>query len=357
MKLTSIKLKNFRSYASCDVVFSPNVNSIVGKNAQGKTNLIEAIYFSCIGKSFRTSKEKELIKWGEEQCSISLCAKNEFREKKIDVLLQKSTKKSVRMDGISIRRIGDVLGEVPIVFFSPDELKLVKDSPEERRRFMNIDISQTNKRYFYLLSRYEKILDNRNKLLKSSPNKEVVLETIDIWNRAIAAAGIKIADERRKFIEQIAPFAEKANEFISNGEKLNVCYKGIEVKNEEEYIKKLEKSFEKDYKLGYTTFGPHRDDIDIFLNGVEVKSFGSQGQQRTAALSLKLAELEIIKQRTGDYPILILDDVFSELDEHRRRRLIKFTDRCQTFITTTDIAFTKDIANNILIENGEIVKK
>lgn len=356
MKLTSIKLKNFRSYASCEVFFSPNVNSIVGKNAQGKTNLIEAIYFACIGKSFRTSKEKELIKWSEENCNISLCAKNEFREKKLDIFLQKSAKKVVRMDGISIKRIGDVLGEIPIVFFSPDELKLVKDSPEERRRFMNIDISQTNKRYFYLLSRYEKILDNRNKLLKSTPNKEVVLETIDIWNKALAAAGLKITEERRKFIEQIAPYAEKANEFISNGEKLNICYKGIDAKSEEEYIKKLEKSFEKDYKLGYTTFGPHRDDIDIFLNGVEVKSFGSQGQQRTAALSLKLAELEIIKERTGEYPILILDDVFSELDEHRRRRLIKFTNRCQTFITTTDISFTKDIANNIIVEDGKILK-
>lgn len=356
MKLTSIKLKNFRCYASCEVFFSPNVNSIVGKNAQGKTNLIEAVYFACIGKSFRTSKEKELIKWGEENCSISLCAKNEYREKKLDIFLQKSAKKVVRMDDISIKRIGDVLGEIPIVFFSPDELKLVKDSPEERRRFMNIDISQTNKRYFYLLSRYEKILDNRNKLLKSTPNKEVVLETIDIWNKALAAAGLKITEERRKFIEQIAPYAEKANEFISNGEKLNICYKGIDAKSEEEYIKKLEKSFEKDYKLGYTTYGPHRDDIDIFLNGVEVKSFGSQGQQRTAALSLKLAELEIIKERTGEYPILILDDVFSELDEHRRRRLIKFTNRCQTFITTTDISFTKDIANNIIVEDGKILK-
>lgn len=356
MKLTSIKLKNFRSYENCEVFFSPNVNSIVGKNAQGKTNLIEAIYFTCIGKSFRTSKEKELIKWGEESCNISISAKNEFRQKRLDVILQKTAKKIVRMDGIGIRRIGDVLGEVPIVFFSPDELKLVKDSPEERRRFMNIDISQTNKRYFYLLSRYDKILDNRNKLLKSSPNKEVVLETIDIWNRAIAAAGVKIAEERRKFIEQIAPFAEMANEFISNGEKLNICYKGVEVKDEEDYIKKLEKTFEKDYKLGYTTFGPHRDDIDIFLNGVEVKSFGSQGQQRTAALSLKLAELEIIKERTGEYPILILDDVFSELDENRRRRLIKFTNRCQTFITTTDISFTKDIADNIIVDEGKIIQ-
>ena len=354
MKLQSIRLKNFRSYSNADVFFSPDVNSIVGKNAQGKTNLIEAIYFACIGKSFRTSKEKELIKWGEERASISIVAKNEFREKKIDVILQKSQKKIVRMDEINIRRIGDVLGEVPIVFFSPDELKLVKESPEERRRFMNIDISQTNKRYFYLISRYEKILDNRNKLLKSTQNKDVILETIDIWNKALASAGLKIANERKQFIREIAPYAEKANEFISNGEKLQIAYKGIDVESEEEYIKKLEKSFDKDFKLGFTSYGPHRDDIDIFLNGVEVKSFGSQGQQRTAALSLKLAELEIIRERTGEYPILILDDVFSELDENRRKRLLKFTNRCQTFITTTDINFTQSLANNIIIDDGKI---
>lgn len=354
MKLQSIHLKNFRSYSNADVSFSPDVNSIVGKNAQGKTNLIEAIYFTCIGKSFRTSKEKELIKWGEDSAAISIVAKNEFREKKLDVILQKSQKKIVRMDGINIRRIGDVLGEVPIVFFSPDELKLVKESPEERRRFMNIDISQTNKRYFYLLSRYEKILDNRNKLLKSTQNKDVILETIDIWNKALASAGLKIASERKQFIQEIAPYAEKANEFISNGEKLQITYKGIDVESEDEYIKKLENSFDKDFKLGFTSFGPHRDDIDIFLNGVEVKSFGSQGQQRTAALSLKLAELEIIRERTGEYPILILDDVFSELDENRRKRLIKFTNRCQTFITTTDINFTQSLANNIIIDDGKI---
>ncbi len=352
MKIASLKLENFRNYSNAQIMFSPGVNSLVGKNAQGKTNLIEAIYFACIGKSFRTSKEKELLSWGKDAGSVTLQASNQIRNKEIKVILQKGCKKIVRMDGINIRRIGDVLGEVPIVFFSPDELKLVKDSPEERRRFMNIDISQTNKKYFYLLSRYEKILDNRNKLLKSTTNKEVILETVDIWNRAIASAGIKIAKERAEFIKKIAPYADMANKFISNGENLVVEYNGIKVESEEEYISKLEKSFEKDFKLGYTTFGPHRDDIDIYLNGVEVKNFGSQGQQRTAALALKLAELEIIKEKTGEYPVLILDDVFSELDAGRRQRLLKFTSRCQTFITTTDESFCE--GKIIKIQNGKL---
>lgn len=351
MIIKSLKLINFRNYKSLDINFSPEINSLVGKNAQGKTNLLEAIYFTCLGKSFRSNKEKELISYGAEQSKILLKAQNEIRSTTIECTLQRSQKKSVKMDGINIRRIGDVLGQVPIVFFSPDELKLVKESPEERRRFMNIDISQTNKRYFYLLSRYEKILDNRNKLLKSTQNKEVILETIDIWNRALASAGLKIAKERKSFIDEISPYASSANKFISNGETLKIEYKGIDVDSEEEYIKKLEKSFEKDFKLGYTTFGPHRDDIDIYLKDVEVKSFGSQGQQRTVSLSLKLAELEIIKNRTGEYPILILDDVFSELDEGRRKRLLKFTSRCQTFISTTDESFCE--GKIIKVENGK----
>ena len=301
MEITSLKLVNFRNYQSLTQTFSPKTNSLVGKNAQGKTNLLEAIFFASIGKSFRTSKDKELISWQAQEARIVLNAKNRFREKQIEIILQRNQKKVVKMDGINIRRIGDVLGEVPIVFFSPDELKLVKDSPEERRRFINIDLSQTNKKYFYLISRYEKILENRNKLLKSSQNKSVVLETIDIWNKALAKEGIKIAEERRRFVEEISPFASAANAYISKGEELKIEYSGIDVESEEEYV--------------------------------------------------KLAELEIIKNRLGEYPILILDDVFSELDEHRRKRLLKFTNRCQTFISTTDEQFCE--GKIIKIKNGK----
>lgn len=355
MKITSLTLKNFRNYASIKLSLSPGVNSIVGKNAQGKTNLVEAIYFTCIGKSFRTSREKEMIKFDEEDGYISLIAENEIRQKKIEVLLKKSQKKTVRMDSLPIRRIGDVIGEVPIVFFSPDEMRLVKDSPEERRRFMNIDISQTNRRYFFLLNRYEKILDNRNKLLKSIKDKNVVLETIDIWNRALADTAVVLNKARREFIEEIAPYAQKANEFISGGEVLKISYDGVKEDSADAYIKKLEKTFEKDFNLGYTSYGIHHDDINIYLNDVEVKSFGSQGQQRTAALAMKLAELEYIKSKTGDYPVLILDDVFSELDSERRRRLLKFTSRCQTIITTTDI---DNCAGKIIaVESGKMLDK
>ena len=336
MKIKRLTLNNFRNYKNQTLNFDDNIISLCGKNAQGKTNLIEAIFFACIGKSFRTNKEKQLIKWGEDFAKITLLASNEVRTKKIEVIVWKNQKKTVKLDGLPIKRIGDVLGEVPIVFFSPDELKLVKESPEERRKFMNIHISQTNKKYFYLLSRYEKILDNRNKLLKTTKDFNVLKENIQIWDKALANAGIKIIKEREKFVNEIQPFASKAHEYISGGERLRLVYKKFEVADENEFMKKLSKALEKDFKMGYTTFGPHRDDIDIFVNDQEVKSFGSQGQQRTVSLSLKLAELEIMKNVTGEYPILILDDVFSELDENRRKKLIKFTSRCQTFLTTTD---------------------
>ena len=336
MRITHLFLSNFRNYKNQTIEFDSDINSLCGKNAQGKTNLIEAIFFACIGKSFRTNKEKQLIRWGEEFSKIILFANNEVRTKKIEVIIFNNQKKIVKLDGIPIKRIGDVLGEVPIVFFSPDELKLVKESPDERRKFMNIHISQTNKKYFYLLSRYEKILDNRNKLLKTTKDFNVLKENIQIWDKALASTGIKIIKERENFIKDIQPFASKAHEYISGGEKLSLIYKTCEVDDEQQFLKKLSKSLEKDFKLGYTTCGPHRDDIDIYVNEEEVKSFGSQGQQRTVALSLKLAELEIMKNVTDEYPILIFYDVFSELDETRRKKLIKFTSRCQTFITTTD---------------------
>jgi DNA replication and repair protein RecF len=207
---------------------------------------------------------------------------------------------------------------------------------------MDIDISQNNKRYFYQLGRYEKILANRNKLLKNSSNIDVVKETIDIWDRALVASAKIIAFEREKFIKEIMPYAEKAHSYISGGkEELSLVYKcGCNVSLDENFEKNmdkiLKKNLEKDFKIGYTSLGVHRDDIDIFLNGVEVKSFGSQGQQRTVALSLKLAELENMNSLNGEYPILLLDDVFSELDIERQKRLLKFVGRTQTFITCTD---------------------
>ncbi|MBE7075484.1 MAG: DNA replication/repair protein RecF [Clostridiales bacterium] len=359
MKIKSLKIQNFRNYKNLKVDFKDEVNVFIGKNAQGKTNLLESIFYCCIGKSFKSCKDKEMINWNEEHSSIKIEVEKKYRDVEVEINLFKNQKKSIKINGIAIRKIGELIGEINIVFFSPQEMKLVRESPEERRKFMDIDISQNNKRYFYQLSRYEKILANRNKLLKMSQNIETVKETIEIWDRALITSAKYIAFERQKFLEQILPYSQKAHSYISNGkEELNLFYKcGCQVGLDENFEKNLEKVLKKnlykDFKLGHTTVGVHRDDIDIYLNNVEVKSFGSQGQQRTVALSLKLAELENMYNINGEYPILLLDDVFSELDSERQKRLLKFVGRTQTFITCTD---EKKIEGQIFkISDGNLI--
>ncbi len=357
MQIKQLVLKDFRSYTDYEINFSPKVNIVQGKNAVGKTNILEAIFFMVLGKSFRTSKEKEVISWGKESGYIKGEFAKKYREQTIEMFFNSNHVKSIKLDGIGIRRIGELLGSINAVFFSPDELKLVKNSPEERRRFMNIILSQTNKRYFYLTMRYEKVLASRNKLLKSSKDIEVIKQTIDIWNSALCDLAEKIYIERRKLIAEISPYAEKAQEYLSGGnEKLEIVYRSsFEGENySAKMLKGLEKNLEKDFKLGFTSLGVHRDELDIYLNGEEVKSFGSQGQQRTVALSLKLAELEVIKNRVGEEPILLLDDVFSELDAKRRERLIKFTSKAQTIITCTDFDLpTQDVNIINLTKNSQ----
>ncbi len=358
MKIQSIELDGFRNYGHIKTKFDDNVNILIGKNAQGKTNLLESIFYCCIGKSFKSCKDKELVNWSAEQARIKIVAQKKYRDLTIEARLFKDQKKTIKINDLPIKKIGELIGEINVVFFSPQELKLVRESPEERRKFMDIDISQNNKRYFYQLSRYEKILQNRNKLLKNSKTIDVVKETVEIWDRALVASAKLLAFERQKFVSQILPFAQKAHSYISGGkEQLELkyicgCKVELDENFEENLMKQLRKNLEKDYKLGYTSLGVHRDDIDIYLNGVEVKGFGSQGQQRTVALSLKLAELENMCNINGEYPILLLDDVFSELDSERQARLIKFVGRTQTFITCTD---EKKISGKVYkISNGEI---
>jgi len=356
MYIKKLTLKDYRSYQNKEFEFSDKVNILVGKNAQGKTNIVEAIFFMIIGKSFKTSKEKEVISWTKENAYIKGEFQKKYRDVDIEFFFNTSRKKSIKIDGLSIHKMGELLGTVNAVFFSPEELRLVKDSPDERRRFMNVVLSQTNKKYFYLLGRYDKVLANRNKLLKSTLQIDDIKDTIDIWDRALADLASKIYIERKNFIEELFPFAQKAHEYLSGGsENIRLEYKSSF--NGEDYqqrmIKALSKNLEKDFKLGYTSVGIHRDEIDIYLNDVEVKNFGSQGQQRTTALSLKLAELEFIKNRVGEYPILLLDDVFSELDKDRRKKLLNFTSKTQTIITCTEFDKPKNFDGKIF----EIVKE
>jgi DNA replication and repair protein RecF len=359
MKIISLTLTNYRNYTQQTFNLADGLNVFVGKNAQGKTNAIEAMYFCAIGKSLRTNKDKNLINFEKENAKITLEVQKQFSKVKVEVYLSNSAKKTIKINKIPIKKISDLMGEFNAVFFSPDELKLVKETPEDRRRFMDIDISQTSKEYFHLLQDYSKILASRNKLIKTSNSASAVKETIDIWDRMLAKTASKIILYRVDFLNRLAPFATKTHAYLTdNLEALEIEYAGIFVETQEKtankIYKKLKDNFEKDMSLGYTSVGPHRDDIKIKLNNIDVRSYGSQGQQRTAALSLKLAELEIMRQTTGETPVLLLDDVLSELDNSRKKKLLALTQKYQTIITGTEFDF-KGLNHTIFkIENGSL---
>lgn len=354
MKISNIELINYRNYEHALINFSDGLNIIEGKNAQGKTNLVEAVYFCAVGKSFKTSKEKDIINWAKDLAKIKITIQKEIGQKTIEFIFSKNAKKTIKIDGIPIKKIGELMGELNAVFFAPDELKLIKDSPEDRRRFMDVSLSQTYKDYFYTLSNYNKILQSRNKALKTYNDPQSLKQILNIYNLQMAESMLKIKKYRKRFVEKLNPYADMVHGYLTNKkESLSLEYQGIEQDQKEKIIEKLNECFEKDSKLGYTTFGCHRDDIKVCVNNVDVRAFGSQGQQRTSALSMKLAELEIIKQDTSKVPILILDDVLSELDQERKQRLLKFCSKAQTLLTCTDFNF--DIEHNkIIIKNGNV---
>ena len=353
-------LDGFRNYDREEIKFSPNLNLIVGKNAQGKTNLIEAIYFSAVGKSARAKKDVDLINWSKEKANFKLEVQKNAGTKTVDITFFRGQKKAIKLNGINLLKIGDLLGNVNVVFFSPDELKLVKDAPEDRRKFMDTDISQFNKNYFYSLIRYNKILEQRNKLLKEKYETKVIEQTLPIWDTQLANEGAKLVKLRIDFLERLKKYVQNAHSYLtSEKENLQLEYAGIVGKDEKDIkqkiIEALNKCREKDLKLGFTNIGPHRDDIKLLVDNVDIRSFGSQGQQRTVALSLKLAELEIFKEETGEYPILLLDDVLSELDQDRQQRLLMKVKNIQTIITATQYdPFMFENANIIKIENGKL---
>ena len=359
MFVTELKLNNYRNYQTEKIVFGEHTNLIVGKNAQGKTNLVEAIYYSSVGKSPRTTKDNDLINWSKDRASFCLSVQKKEGKKTIEVVFSRQTKKSLKVNGVNLLKIGDLLGTINVVFFSPDELKLVKDAPQDRRKFLDTDISQLSKNYFYLLIKYNKILDQRNKLLKSYQDPKLILDTLPIWDIQLADVGSKIIFKRIQFLEKLKDFAKQAHLFLTNNkENLELSYAGIVGESEEEikqkFLEGLKQVRDKDLKVGYTNIGPHRDDIKLVVNNVDIRSFGSQGQQRTVALSMKLAELEIFKEEVGEYPILLLDDVLSELDQDRQQRLLWKVRNLQTIITTTSYdPFMVQEANIIKIDGGK----
>ncbi len=363
MFIKNLTLHNFRNYNEEIFDFLDGINILTGANAQGKTNAAEAIFFLCTGYSPRANKDALVVKNGEETGDIEGVADSLYGDVKVKIKFSKTDKKSIFINGIEVNKIGELMGNIYSVFFNPQELKLVQESPEDRRRFLNISLCQQSKNYFYALSRYNKILSQRNNLLKE-PDKSIVTDTLPIWDSQLAKQAGKIIKARNDFLSNISPIAEEKHAFLTDGkEELKLKTESGYFGNEDEIAEKvyidLKGAIEKDMRLGFTTIGPHRDDIKFSLNGEDVRIFGSQGQQRTVALSVKLAETECFNKRFGEYPILILDDVLSELDKKRQKKLVESVSHLQTIFTAT--AFDRSVfkgqqVNKIVIEKGRIKK-
>ena len=354
MRVKWLKLNNFRNYDNQIVEFFDGINLISGKNGQGKTNLVEAVMLSALTKSPRTSHDDDMRKENTDNTSVEVCVEHNFGDVNILVTMSKDTKKTFSINKNQVKKLSEVFGNLVAVYFAPTDLKIVSGGPNERREFMDTDISQLSGSYYNLIQRYEKVLTQRNKLLKSQDTK-VLKDTIPIWNEQLARHGAKIILSRLNLIERLKKHAYIIHKNLtSDKEEISLTYQGYVAEDENSLklllLKKYEENIDKDIKLGYTTVGPHRDDIKIEANNIDLRSFGSQGQQRTASLTLKLAELEVFNDNLGEYPVLLLDDVLSELDASRQNKLLEYVSNIQTLVTCTDFDFnvphTKYHVNN-----------
>ena len=355
MIINKVELINFRNYEKETISFKKGINFIVGTNAQGKTNLLESIYLCALGKTPKPIKEKSLIQFNKDFASILLKFSTIAGNKTINYILNKTTNKIIKINNIPILKLSSLIGELNLVYFSPDELKLVKESPEDRRKFMDISISQYDKVYLNTLLKFERILKQRNAVLKSNISLNTKKEQLNIWNQQFIETATEIILKRINFIKKLQIFAEKIHFFLTKSEKLEIFYNFNSDKDEikKYFYNAFEKNFIKECELGFTLVGPHRDDLTLLINGLDCKYFCSQGQQRTISLSLKLAIMEIIQNDTGEYPVLLLDDVMSELDNNRKKLLLSAVSKYQTLITCTEIPATDEDYYAIKIDNGK----
>lgn len=361
MQIKKLSLKNFRNYEDEEFEFSPGLNVLFGKNAQGKTNCAEAVFYLCTGSSLRIRHDRQLIRSGADRARIAAVASNRFGDVSIEADIGENSRE-IRINGSKISKNADLLGNVNSVFFSPGELRLIQDGPDERRRFLNLSLSQLSRGYYTALLRYNKILEQRNALLKNR-DVSLVLETLPVWDEQLCLYAARVACARAEFVARLAPLAAEAHAFLTDGAEalslgMDRTYQGEEEEIAARLLREMSGAYEKDLRLGFTTVGPHRDDLKILIGELDAKGYASQGQARTAALSLKLAELEIFKERAGEYPVLILDDVMSELDLPRRKKLVSKLQGIQTIITCTHaerVLYGKD-CKKIRIAGGKIVR-
>lgn len=336
MKIDSIEVGNFRNYQNAKLEFHEHTNILYGDNAQGKTNILESIFVCGTSKSHKGSSDKELIRIGEEEAHIRMFMRKNNIPHKIDMHFRKNKGKGIAIDGIPIKKSSELLGFINIIFFSPEDLRIVKNGPSERRKFINLELSQLDSFYLHDLGEYNKALAQRNKLLKQIVYKPSLKDTLSIWDMQLLDYGSKIILRRKKFIDNLDELVAQINSKLTGGrEYTKVVYEpNTEI---DDFEKKLTDAKEKDMHFCNTSVGPHRDDLSFINNDVDIRKYGSQGQQRTCALSLKLAEIELVKNAINDTPILLLDDVLSELDRNRQNYLLDSIDNIQTIVTCTGL--------------------
>ena len=359
MYLNKLQLWYFRSYENLELNFPKGITILYGDNGQGKTNVIEAIYLLCTGRSHRTNRENDMINFDRNWSRIRIENMQRDGRHTVDMVMARGQKKRILVNGLAISRISEILGQLSGVIFSPEDLDLVKEGPKMRRRFMDIELSQVSKSYFYALNDYNKVLEQRNSLLKETKKESDLF----VWDTLLAQRAVPIIKARREFCKRLVVKVKEMHKYLSSNKEELICiYK--DAVNESEDIEAamlelLEKNRENDIKRGFTTVGPHKDDIIIKLGETDLRYFGSQGQQRTATLALKLTELEMMKEDLGEYPVLLLDDVLSELDPTRQKMLLDKIKEVQTIITVAQpVEIFKDMnVNYFRVEKGKVIKE
>ena len=360
MRVKTLSLTQFRNYDQATITPGEGVTVFVGPNAQGKTNVLEALHLCCIGRSHRTARDEELIRWGADTSKVRVETEQQDGTHDVTILLSKTGKKGkqVRIGSRPAERIGELMGHVCGVLFSPEDLQIVKSGPAERRRFIDMQLSQLRPAYFYALQRAQRALSQRNVLLKEIAKHPSLLPTLDAWDEQLADAGAQIALSRRQAIEMLSETAAKTHASLTSGrETLQLRYISQAAdRPQETLLERMHAARSEDLRRLTTTVGVHRDDIGITIDGKEARMFASQGQQRSAVLALKLAQLDLAWKERGEAPILMLDDVMSELDPSRRRQLLERIDRVQTFVTCTDMSDLGGAKHSAVyhVENGRL---
>ena len=354
MYIEKIKLQNFRNYEHLEIELNKKINIIYGDNAQGKTNILESIFLCSFGKSFRTTKEKEMIKFNENSTLVEISYQKKDRDGKIKIEI--GNKKQISLNGIKIKKLSELLGNLNIVIFTPDDINILKDGPAKRRRFLDIMIGQLKPNYVYNLNMYLKTIEQRNNYLRQIKEENKPEEMLEIWDEKLADYGEKVYSYRKEFIDKISNIINDIHSKITDEKEILKIEYISNCTKKDEYLKLLKERRKLDIIKGFTTKGVHRDDFMIYINEKDVSLYGSQGQNRTVVLSLKIAELNVIKEEIGEYPILLLDDFMSELDEKRRKNFLNNIENTQVILTGTEKIDLPNIEYNLYnVKKGVIL--